>query len=107
MKFCCRNLRLKINKKYKNIVLYLDPTTGEEVISYNKKWRSYLLSLDIRYGKPIDKCPWCGNNLPRDLTDEWFDILEKEYNITDPSDTESHLVPEEFKTDEWWKKRGL
>ena len=56
----------------------------------------------------ISHCPWCGKKLPSNLTDKWFEILEKEYNLDDPDSKEqAKLVPEEFKTDEWWIKRGL
>ena len=34
-------------------------------------------------------------------------MLEDEYGITDPHDKEYDKVPAEFKTDEWWKKKGL
>jgi hypothetical protein len=42
------------------------------------------------------------------LKDEWFDILEKEYELDNPAwDLEQkEKIPAEFKTDEWWKKRG-
>lgn len=52
-------------------------------------------------------CPWCGTKLPHNLADEWFAILAQEYNIIDPSAKDRHKVPLEFKTYEWWKKRGL
>lgn len=53
-------------------------------------------------------CPWCNKKLPESLRDKWFEILEKEYNLDDPRREEQEsLIPEEFKTDEWWKKRGL
>ena len=53
-------------------------------------------------------CSWCNKKLPESLRDEWFEILEKEYNLDDPHREEQEkLIPEEFKTDEWWKKRDL
>ena len=52
-------------------------------------------------------CPWCASNLPKRLIDEWFDILENEYKIEVPDSTTFTNVPEEFKSDAWWKKRGL
>src|SRR4030095_4774843 len=56
----------------------------------------------------IDHCPWCSKNLPESLRDKWFEVLEREYNLDDPHRKEQEkLIPEEFKTDEWWKKRGL
>jgi hypothetical protein len=56
----------------------------------------------------LDYCPWCGNKLPGYLRNEWFETLAKEYNLDDPDSKEqAKLIPEEFHTDEWWKKRGL
>ncbi len=37
------------------------------------------------------------------LRDNWFDALE-ELGFDDP---DNQKIPEEFKTDEWWKKRWL
>lgn len=53
-------------------------------------------------------CPWCGEKLPKSLRDKFFEILEKEYNVEPEFDVkEDPNVPEEFKSDAWWKKRGL
>lgn len=56
----------------------------------------------------LSYCPWCGKKLPKSLRDEYFDILEKEYGL-DNYDIDDHpeRIPEEFKSDEWWKKRSL
>ena len=58
------------------------------------------------YGSPCIFCPYCGTKIPKMLSLEYLDELEiavgKDYcDITDDE------VPEEFKTDEWWIKRGL
>lgn len=47
------------------------------------------------------------NNCPTELSDEWYDILDKEYNIKDPVEDDREKVPPEFWTEEWWRKRGL
>lgn len=47
------------------------------------------------------------NNQGADLTDTWYEILKKEYNIIDPRGIDATKVPSEFLTDAWWKKRGL
>jgi hypothetical protein len=47
------------------------------------------------------------NGEGKDIYDDWCKILESEYGITDPRGKESDKVPAEFKTDAWWKKRGL
>ena len=54
-------------------------------------------------------CPWCGALLPTYLRENYFEILEKEYGIDDPDyeEEENPNFPKEFKSDEWWKKRGL
>ena len=81
-------------------------------IIYNERWRHYMLQY-IYHERGNDiccyikYCPWCGNKLPKELSEEWWDALEKEYGITDPRNKDKNRVPAEFWTDEWWKKRGL
>jgi hypothetical protein len=67
-----------------------------------KKKRS-LMMINV-----INRCPWCGVLLPKDLSNTWEMILEKEYNIDNPWNIHQEcLIPQEFLLDEWWKKRGL
>jgi hypothetical protein len=69
-------------------------------INYSRKFREYYVPLGCSYAiQCITFCSWCGARLPKDLRDEYFDIIEKEY--------EAKNLPEEFKYDIWWKKRGL
>jgi hypothetical protein len=77
--------------------------------SYSPKFREYYLDATDGFGGgKIDFCPFCGTKLPKGLSDEWFDILEKEYGLDDPGmPDQKEKVPAEFKTDEWWKKREL
>lgn len=83
-----------------------DPRIG---INYYKRFRRY--SIDLMGGHAQQQafyCPFCGNKLPSELGDQYVDILKKEYNIYDHWDEgQTKLIPEEFKSDEWWKKRGL
>jgi hypothetical protein len=75
-------------------------------------------------------CPFCGAEFPSDLGEKWSDVIweelgpeyliesraafqkllckhqGKEY-IPDPDLPKAKPLPKEFKTDEWWKKRGL
>ena len=78
-------------------------------IGYEPAYREYYIETKesvVIY--VISYCPWCAKKLPENLTNEWFAILEKEYGLDDPDSKEQQkLVPEEFKTDKWWKKRGL
>jgi hypothetical protein len=79
-------------------------------IYYSKISRSYAIlcpkSQDGTYAT-IKHCPWCGSRLPTDLDNQWFEVLETEYGLTDPCGDDEDKVPPEFHTDEWWKKRGL
>jgi hypothetical protein len=65
----------------------------------------------LRYSQAIQGliyCPWCGKKLPESLRDQYFDILEKEYGVEPAFDIkEDPHVPLDFKSDAWWKKRGL
>ena len=58
-----------------------------------------------------DYCPFCGKSI-RDKLDEYQKVLKDELEINTyvndfDWDTLDERIPEEFKTDEWWKKRGL
>jgi hypothetical protein len=78
-------------------------------LKYSSITRSYgiLLKYSIA-AQMIDYCPWCGSKLPARLREDYFRILKKEYNIKPGLDKENDPnIPEEFKSDEWWKKRGL
>lgn len=96
MSFCCENM------KY-----YLDE---DKELCFNSISRSYYLRLKQDLNATLQElyyCPWCGNKLPNSLNKEWLKILREEYNLLDPIFDDADKVPEEFKTDEWWKKRGL
>lgn len=97
MKCCCDAMKYSVNSE-------------EEVIEYDLITRSYSLILHKGIDgtlRSIKFCPWCGSNLPKDLSSKWDEILLEEYGIEDPIFKDADRVPEEFKTDEWWKKRGL
>ena len=58
-------------------------------------------------------CPFCGAKLPPDRLSmqkngEFIYYAEIEKALgKEWCDTKKDEIPEEFKTDEWWKKRGL
>jgi hypothetical protein len=80
-----------------------------KTVDYDPVVRDY----GIRFGKNmvdmLHFCPWCGSKLPKTLMREMFDTIEKEYGIPRlEADIDNYTnVPDEFKTDEWWRKRGL
>ena len=112
-KFCCdRMYREILDFKNQRLTVYNDPFS---YIWYDEQYRRYHLFHysgdwnDIS-GISIDYCPFCGTKLPRGLRGmDMEPFLRKEYGWTD-DDCWGHPMrelPEEFKTDEWWKKRGL
>jgi hypothetical protein len=76
-------------------------------IEYDPSIREYFLESVEGYICAIQFCPWCGSLLPKNLRDEWFDILEQEYNLDPWIPEQKEKIPTEFLTDEWWKKRNL
>ena len=96
MKHCCKEMTFFLEE-------------NKVAVNYSVKDREYSINLKNSHAIQLIKyCPWCGAKLPKELSDEWFKILEKEYGIECPlSNEEKHKIPKEFKTDEWWKKRGL
>ena len=73
---------------------------------YFPRWREYK-SCHGEFSSLINFCPFCGTKFLKELSDEWYEILAKEYGIESPSYDDRDKVPQEFWTDEWWKKRGL
>jgi len=104
----------------KHCCIYMDyALSGRNgyLVEYIPETRSYSLRFyrgDEFTGleKELWYCPWCGKKLPEKLSHKMEEILEQEYGITAKDwdapgwDDNIHL-PEEFRTDEWWKKRGL
>lgn len=92
----------------KDMTIFLD--NPEDPISYNPIFREYYIPLPLQHRIiTFCFCPWCGIELPTILRSDFFDTLEKEFGIeTNIAECkEDKRIPSEFKTDEWWKKRGL
>jgi hypothetical protein len=99
---------------------HLDPEIKDrgELVEYDRSIRSYSFILrennkDLGIRQKLIYCPWCGKKLPEDLYDQWEELLKKEYNLTihdffgKNGRWDESKIPEEFRTDEWWKKLGL
>ncbi len=75
-------------------------------IEYFPKFRQYAMPLFLegeRQG-PIQVfkwCPFCGEQLPLNLRDLWFDKVES--LGLDPSGD----LPAKFLDDSWWREEGL
>ena len=65
-------------------------------------WDEYRINIprDGWASTPIRFCPWCGACLPESKADLWHQILH-DRGYADPGNDE---IPEEFNSDEWWRK---
>jgi hypothetical protein len=90
--FCCEEMRYYIKDK---------------VINYNCIKRIYSLPFKQTLGISLDYCPWCGNKLPSNLTEEFYEFLKRDHKIDLAHISEAKRFPEEFQSDIWWIRRGL
>lgn len=100
---CCKSMDLFLEDS--NIPILYSPIYREYSIPllYKARTRGQITALQC-----IMYCPWCDTKLPDSVRNKWFEVLEKEYNIDSPFDRDQEeLIPSEFITDEWWKKRNL
>jgi hypothetical protein len=125
IRYCCEKLKSEIEEGA--------AFTHNKLIIYNASRRSYGIADEKGEGLsyvPMTYCPFCGTKFPPDLLEEWSDVIweelgpeyliefeaeaqkslckhqGKEY-VPDPDLPKAKPLPKEFKTDEWWKKRGL
>lgn len=94
MTACCEEMNLHLSN-------------GEIYLDYDASVRRYGIAYKEAFGggcQQINFCPWCGARLPKILIDELSTIVFDELNLNGYDDPR---LPDEFKTGEWWKKRGL
>lgn len=112
-------------KAYKHCCKDMAFFLGEQKVAifYNPIFREYFIRMrSYPDGKQaIYNCPWCGYKFPVSLVEKYNEILVEEYNLSyefgcgNYFDVENFIeykvssrkIPKEFKSDEWWKKRGL
>ena len=104
--FCCEDMEIEVQKDENDF--YARKTAG-----YDPADRSFYVysAGDNHHGICIRYCPWCGAKLPENLIDERDKLIREELGLDylpdDDNNPPKKELPEEFKTDEWWKKRGL
>lgn len=90
--------------------MYYHATEENSLIKYNPEDRTYRFILhDDSEGAylALYYCPWCGKKLPKELGEEWCKVVKEELGLDYVFAEEWATLPEEYKTDKWWKKRGL
>lgn len=77
-----------------------------DIVFYSSKFNEYGIPIhDGENGRitsyiQIQYCPWCGKKLPDSLREKWFDEPEK-LGYDDPLNDD---IPEEFKSDKWYRE---
>ena len=96
--WCCESLERSISR---GEIVY-EPVFASVQYYIKSAWNE----PGVYYRKNANFCPYCGAKLHQYLIHEYRDELEKaldkEYCDITPDE-----IPEEFKSDEWWRKRGL
>ena len=100
MKCCCDTMQKYIDEHN----LEYDPVIRE--ITFYIKSNDMTGNQPEYYGSPCIYCPYCGTKQAPSLIFERDDAIEEAVG-KDLCDITEDEIPEEFKTDEWWKKRGL
>ena len=94
--FCCNEMDFHIKN-------------NEIHFHYYEDVRAYAVDYLEEAGggsQAINYCPWCGNRLPKSLFQEKAKAIQETLGQKLTCFNESSLS-NEFKTDEWWKRRGL
>jgi uncharacterized protein DUF6980 len=109
---CCKRIQAIMTGKSNSLIDY-----DNIPVYYSSSIRAFFILLcskkkehrggNINAGYRIKFCPWCGKKFPKDLANEKSEILITEHKHESPCSLDDSCFPEEFKTDEWWKKRGL
>ncbi len=101
-KYCCEPVELLIANP--DCPLKYRAWTRQHILTIPQ---DYLKENEVCISFKISYCPRCGTKLPENLTDAWWDIIEEKFGISELFDERLKDLPEEFKTDAWWKNRGL
>jgi hypothetical protein len=76
----------------------------EKIIVYEPITRRIGIKVNDNVFQLIKYCPWCSSKLPIELSNVLSKIIFDDLKLDGYDD---NRIPEEFKTDEWWKKREL
>jgi hypothetical protein len=105
MKYCCEKMEYQTVPYNERFIAPQD-----RVVIYHEESRDYGIKLDreyIGYQVSIEYCPWCGSKLPDSLNLEWCEAVKQDLGIEDVDAEEWAKLPEKYKTEQWWREKGL
>lgn len=98
MKYCLKDER---ESKSSNII-YIEKIRSYRIYAYMGLSHKRVTVDSIYY------CPWCGAKLPAELSDQYYQEIENlNLPLTKVDSIDRRYIPQEYRTDMWWKKRGL
>ena len=98
MKHCCVDMEISVVKEEYALMEYEEETRRYFFRLYNNP------DGDIR---GMAYCPWCGSKLPRGLDKEWCAEIKKKFGYDSVYAEEWAKLPEKYKTEQWWREKGL
>lgn len=102
--YCCKKMEGVLEEH--NTPLRYVPYTRKYYMEYfpSKQPRTN----DVIVAETLYYCPWCGIKLPESLKKAWSEIVKEKFGVTDTLDREQlKTIPQEYMSEEWWKKLGL
>lgn len=87
---------LEVNSKLREAYIY--------ILKQGYFGPKFILPKTLCAIQEIYFCPFCGKKFPGSLRELWFEEL-RSLGHENPSDDDS--IPEAYKSDKWWKERGL
>lgn len=75
-------------------------------LKYHPAKRMYFLLMEGKRGTILTFCPFCGKELPPELSGVYYDILQ-ELGFENPFAVRIRQIPKEYRSDAWWKAKGL
>ena len=91
---------------FRDAPIHYEPSIRGFTLSVCSKKKKHI-GEDGKIGYEIHFCPFCGDQFPKNLAVERAYIINTEFEHDDKCWVDDSCYPQEFQTDEWWKKRGL
>lgn len=107
MKYCCKRMKEHVEHKCDK---HPDPwLCNHMTVGYMAEWDVYVIIVRdrgrVHMVEPICFCPWCGKRLPPSRLREWERRL-KRLGIADAFWLPRRKIPEEFRTDAWYRGKS-
>ena len=102
---CCEAMEYALDEGHPYVYVQNIRTYG--ILKKRNFEDGYWLNNKAEYcdWESINYCDACGAKFPERLDEKLTEILQKEHGLSSWRDYKK--APHEFRTDEWWKKRGL